>query len=186
LEYLYKNNIKYPFLCKKYSNFVAKFNNYTLMKNKQKRIQLITEILRTSVVGSQEELLSLMVQNDCEITQATLSRDLKLMKVSKTPLSDGTYKYVLPTFNKSLPSHGSFMALLSGGSALSIEFSGIFGVVKTKPGYANAIAWDIDNKAYDKVLGTIAGDDTILIIPKEGVTREEIVEILNLSFSNNQ
>ena len=155
----------------------------TKMKNKRNRLQIITEILRTNVVGSQEELLKLLGDKQFEVTQATLSRDLKLLKVSKTPLSNGTYKYILPSFNKPLPSQGSFSTLLSHGAALSIEFSGQLGVVKTKPGYASAIAWDIDNKANDKVLGTIAGDDTILIIPREGVTREEILEMLNVTFT---
>jgi transcriptional regulator of arginine metabolism len=66
---------------------------------------------------------------------------------------------------------------------LSLEFSGQLAVVKTKPGYASAIAWDIDNKANEQVLGTIAGDDTILIIPREGISRDEILLMLNTIFS---
>ena len=153
------------------------------MKNKRNRLQIISEILRSNVVASQEELLKMLSERQCNVTQATLSRDLKLLKVSKTPLSNGTYKYILPSFSKPLPSQGSFNTLLSHGAALSLEFSGQLGVVKTKPGYASAIAWDIDNKASEKVLGTIAGDDTILIIPRESVTREEILEMLNVTFS---
>ena len=62
------------------------------MKNKRSRLQVITEILRSSVVGSQEELLSLLAERNLVVTQATLSRDLKILKVSKTPLANGTYK----------------------------------------------------------------------------------------------
>lgn len=152
------------------------------MKNKRNRLQVISEILRSTVVGSQEELLKILSDRQCEVTQATLSRDLKLLKVAKTPLANGTYKYILPSYNKPLPNQGSFTSLLAHGAVISIEFSGQLGVVKTKPGYASAIAWDIDNKANEHVLGTIAGDDTILVIPREGVSREDILEMLNVTF----
>lgn len=155
------------------------------MKNKRNRLQVISEILRSSVVGSQDELLALLSERNCDVTQATLSRDLKFLKVSKTPLTNGAYKYVLPSYNKPLPSQGSFKTLIAHGAVISLEFSGQLGVVKTKPGYASAIAWDIDNKSNELVLGTIAGDDTILVIPREGVSREDILEMLNVTFSEN-
>lgn len=155
------------------------------MRKKRSRLQVISEILRSTVVGSQEELLQLLVERECEVTQATLSRDLKLLKVAKTPLSNGAYKYVLPSYNKPL-NIGTYGTLQAHGALISLEFSGQLAVVKTKPGYASAIAWDIDNKADDKVLGTIAGDDTILIIPREGVAREEIYEVLNITFAEEK
>lgn len=155
------------------------------MKNKRNRLQVISEILRSTVVGSQEELLKMLSERQCEVTQATLSRDLKLLKVAKTPLSNGAYKYILPSYNKPMPSSG-INTLIAHGAVLSLEFSGQLGVVKTKPGYASAIAWDIDNKATDHVLGTIAGDDTILVIPREGVTREDIFEMMNITFSEKE
>jgi transcriptional regulator of arginine metabolism len=153
------------------------------MKNKRNRLQIISEILRSSVVGSQEELLKILSDKNCEVTQATLSRDLKLLKVAKTPLSNGAYKYILPPVNKPKPVEGTYNSFLSHGAVLSLEFSGQLAVVKTKPGYASAIAWDIDNKATEQVLGTIAGDDTILVIPREGVTRDEILSMLNITFA---
>ena len=154
------------------------------MKNKRNRLQVISEILRTTVVGSQEELLRILNDKQCEVTQATLSRDLKLLKVAKTPLSNGDYKYILPSYNKALPVETTTNTLISHGTVMSLEFSGQLAVVKTKPGYASAIAWDIDNKASDQILGTIAGDDTVLLIPKEGITRDEILEMMNITFSN--
>ena len=153
------------------------------MKNKRNRLQIISEILRSTLVGSQEELLKLLSERQCEVTQATLSRDLKLLKVSKTPLSNGAYKYILPPVNKPQPIEGTYNNLLSHGAVLSLEFSGQLAVVKTKPGYASAIAWDIDNKANEQVLGTIAGDDTILVIPREGVSRDDILAMLNITFA---
>lgn len=170
-------------ICKNCCTFAANLNNYAFMKNKRNRLQIISEILRSTVVGSQEELLKILGDRQCEVTQATLSRDLKLLKVAKTPLSNGTYKYVLPSYNKPLPNQGNFSTLVAHGAVLSLEFSGQLGVIKTKPGYASAIAWDIDNKATEQVLGTIAGDDTILVIPREGISREDILEMLNVAFA---
>lgn len=156
------------------------------MKNKRNRLQIITELLRSTVVGSQEELLTLLADRKLNVTQATLSRDLKLLKVAKTPLANGTYKYVLPSITKTISPQGTFNHLTSHGAVLSIEFSGNLAVMKTKPGYASAIAWDIDNKGSIEILGTIAGDDTILIIPREGVTREQILTLMDITFSEGK
>ncbi len=153
------------------------------MKNKRNRLQVISEILRANVVGSQEELLRLLNERNYEVTQATLSRDLKQLKVAKTPLANGTYKYVLPPVNKPMAVEGN-MNSFSTEAILSTEFSGTLAVIKTKPGYANAIAWDIDSKAQYEVLGTIAGDDTVLLIPREGITREDILKMLNVTFAD--
>lgn len=154
------------------------------MKNKRNRLQVISEILRTTVVGSQEDLLKILNDKQCEVTQATLSRDLKLLKVAKTPLSNGDYKYILPSYSKPISSETTANTLISHGAVMSLEFSGQLAVIKTKPGYASAIAWDIDNKASEQVLGTIAGDDTVLLIPREGVSRDEILKMMNITFSD--
>ena len=93
------------------------------MKNKRNRLQVISEILRSNVVGSQEELLKMLIERQCEITQATLSRDLKLLKVAKTPLSNGTYKYILPSYNKPIPTQPTVNTLILHGAVLILEFS---------------------------------------------------------------
>ena len=155
------------------------------MKNKRKRLQLVSEILKSNVVSSQEELLSFLVKQKCSVTQATLSRDLKQLKVAKTPLSNGTYKYSLSLVNQPTED-GVMTSYFSNGAILNLDFSGNLAVIKTKPGYANAIAWDIDNEAKHEVLGTIAGDDTILLIPREGVSREEIIKVLNVAFHDEE
>lgn len=148
------------------------------MKNKRKRLQIITEILKSTVVSSQEELQTMLAKQDCEVTQATLSRDLKQLKVAKAPLPNGTYKYILPAVNQvPVPQDGT-PNHFSNGAVLSLDFSGQLAVVKTRPGYANAIAWDIDNEARHEVLGTIAGDDTVLLVLREGTPRETIIDML--------
>ena len=139
------------------------------MKNKKERLSVISEILRFQVMGSQEELLDLLREKGYDVTQATLSRDLKVMKVAKTPLSNGAYKYVLPPQIKPISDELSSLNFTSHGAVLSLDFSGHLALVKTKPGYASAIAWDIDSRASNEVLGTIAGDDTVLLIPPAAV-----------------
>ena len=150
------------------------------MKNKRERLGIISEILRMQVIGSQEELLDILRAKGYDVTQATLSRDLKVLKVAKTPLSNGAYKYVLPPQIKPISDELNAHNFTSHGAVLNLEFSGQLAVLKTKPGYASAIAWDIDNRSNDEVLGTIAGDDTILLIPREGVTRADITKMINM------
>lgn len=152
------------------------------MKNKRERLGIISEVLRLHVIGSQDELLDQLREKGFDITQATLSRDLKALKVAKTPLSNGTYKYVLPPQIKPISDELTSLNFTSHGAVLSLDFSGSLAVVKTKPGYASPIAWDIDNRATDEVLGTIAGDDTVLLIPREGVSREEIMKVISYIF----
>ena len=62
---------------------------------------------------------------------------------------------------------------------LSINFSGNMGVIKTRPGYASSIAYNIDNNHINEILGTIAGDDTIFIVIKQGITKDEVIEALS-------
>jgi transcriptional regulator of arginine metabolism len=62
---------------------------------------------------------------------------------------------------------------------VSINFSGNMGVIKTRPGYASSIAYNIDNNHIEEIIGTIAGDDTIFIVIKQGVSKEEVIEALS-------
>lgn len=152
------------------------------MKNKKHRLKVITELLRSTVVSNQDELLVLLNENDIFVTQATLSRDLKQLKVSKIPLLNGRYKYVLPAVSQTVTPQGLLNKQSSHKAVLSLEFSGNLAVMKTKPGYASAIAWDIDNSGSKEVLGTIAGDDTILIIPRDGISKERIASLMRVIF----
>ena len=150
------------------------------MSSKQDRLITVKSIIKKHAVGSQEELLNLLKSEGFEVTQATLSRDMKLLKISKIPDAEGNYIYTLPQENNYTTS--SFQEKskeqVPSGFA-SIEFSGQLAVVKTFPGYASAVASNIDAKAQHEIMGTIAGDDTILIIPREGITRREIIDVLS-------
>lgn len=149
---------------------------------KIRRLEAIKEIIIENHVGSQEEILTLLNQRGFVLTQATLSRDLKFLKIAKVPSDRGGYIYTIPVVPRSVSRDNDGMSVLS--SEVTIEFSGQFAVLKTKPGYAGGIASDIDNGASKEIIGTIAGDDTILIIPREGMTRSKIIETLGAIIPN--
>ncbi len=156
------------------------------MKSKKERLNVIRRLVGSHAVSNQEELLNLLSAERIAVTQATLSRDMKQLKIIKIPDAGGNYVYALPGVNdytKNIHSGSSERELVSRGF-ISIEFSGNLAVVKTRPGYAMGIASDIDNRATHSVLGTIAGDDTILLIPREGISRDEIIGSLALFIPN--
>jgi len=150
------------------------------MSAKKDRLITIRNIIRGHAVESQEELLNLLKSEGFEVTQATLSRDIKQLKISKIPDAEGNYIYTLPQENNYTISslQEKSKEQVPYGFA-TIEFSGQLAVMKTRPGYASAVASDIDARAQHEIMGTIAGDDTILIIPREGITRKEIIEVLS-------
>lgn len=151
------------------------------MKNKNNRLQTIRQVVIECKIGSQEELLKELLHRGYTVTQATLSRDLKRLKITKTLDNTGEYRYRLTDLSFiSEKSENNAKAL----GANSLEFSGPLAVMKTRSGYAGAIAAEIDQHAGEAVLGTIAGDDTILIIPREGFSRVEITNILSNLIEN--
>ena len=151
------------------------------MKIKNDRLEALRMIISSQELGSQEELLEALKKEGFKLTQATLSRDLKQLKVAKAATMRGNYVYVLPndTMYKRISTPQSIREMMQVPGFQSINFSGNIGVIKTRPGYASSIAYNIDNSHIDEILGTIAGDDTILIVIKQGVTKDEVVRELN-------
>ena len=151
------------------------------MKTKNNRLETLRMIISSRQMGSQEELLNALQQEGFKLTQATLSRDLKQLKVAKASTLRGDYVYVLPndTMYKRVSTAGSIREMMNSSGVLSINFSGNMGVIKTRPGYASAIAWNIDSSDLPPVLGSIAGDDTIFIVIKEGYSHQEVIDALN-------
>ena len=147
------------------------------MKNKLNRLNAIRIIIANERVGSQEELLRILYSKGFEVTQATLSRDLKQLKVIKIAASDGSYIYVLPTnpLYKRMPKGQPVGEQSARNGFVSIEFSGNIAVIKTRPGYAGGIAYDVDRSELPGVLATVAGDDTILLVIKEGYRHDDVL-----------
>ena len=151
------------------------------MKVKTNRLEALRLIISSQQLGSQDELLNALQKEGFKLTQATLSRDLKQLKVAKAASMSGNYVYVLPneTMYKRVSSPNSIREMMRVPGFISINFSGNMGIIKTRPGYASSIAWNIDNSDVPEILGTIAGDDTIFIVIKEGVKHQQVVEALS-------
>ena len=151
------------------------------MKVKNNRLEALRLIISSQQLGSQDELLNALQKEGFKLTQATLSRDLKQLKVAKAASMSGNYVYVLPneTMYKRVSTPNSIREMMKMPGFVSINFSGNLGIIKTRPGYASSIAWNIDNSDVPEILGTIAGDDTIFIVIKEGIKHQEIVDALS-------
>ncbi len=150
------------------------------MKVKNDRLEALRLIISSQQLGSQDELLNALQQEGFKLTQATLSRDLKQLKVAKAASMSGNYVYVLPneTMYKRVSTPNSIREMMKVPGFVSINFSGNMGIIKTRPGYASSIAWNIDNSDVPEILGTIAGDDTIFIVIKEGIKHQEVIDAL--------
>ncbi|MDR1931233.1 MAG: ArgR family transcriptional regulator [Spirochaetales bacterium] len=147
------------------------------MKERQIRLKTIKRIIKTNRVASQEELLGFLIAEGYSVTQATLSRDLKLLKVGKVSEGQTGYYYTLPGEEDRRESEKSYVQDFQRGY-VSIEFSHNLGVVRTLTGHANSVALALDNLGMEEILGTIAGDDTVLIVLKERVSGSDIIEKL--------
>lgn len=147
------------------------------MKAKTIRMETLKMLISSNELSSQEEVLKALAKEGFKITQATLSRDLKQLKVAKAASMNGKYVYVLPneTMYKRVSSPQRATEMINSCGFLSLTFSGQLAVMKTRPGYASAIAYDIDQKEIPGVLGSIAGDDTLFIACEEGFSRDELV-----------
>ena len=154
---------------------------YTNMKVKNSRLEALRLIISSQQLGSQDELLAALQKEGFKLTQATLSRDLKQLQVAKAASMSGNYVYVLPneTMYKRVSTPNSIREMLKVPGFVSINFSGNMGVIKTRPGYASSIAWNIDNSDIPEIIGTIAGDDTIFVVIKEGVRHQDVSEALS-------
>lgn len=147
------------------------------MGNRTERLLAIKELISSKKISSQEELLTLLEERGLNYTQATLSRDLKFLKVNK--ISDPVKGYIYE-----LPDHHMVQNDLATGYAaqgfVSIQFAHHLGVIKTMPGYAPSIASLIDRANHFEIIATIAGDDTILIIPHNNVSENDVINALVL------
>lgn len=148
---------------------------YALM-NKKIRQAAIIELIRNHVIANQDILLDMLLQKGFAVTQATLSRDMKELKIIKTLTADGLYQYRLSDYVQALKPDTS---QLTAFGFVGIEFSGQLAVVKTRPGYAMSIAAEIDSKAAETIIGTVAGDDTVLLILREGISRQSVLNSLS-------
>ncbi len=147
------------------------------MKERQSRLKTIKTLIKNSTIESQDDLLNLLVKEGYDVTQATLSRDLKLLKVGKVPDGKSGYMYALPGEDENGENEAIYVQDFLRGY-ISIDFSGNIVVIKTFPGHANTVCNALDNLNMDEVLGTVAGDNCMFACLREGVTGDDFMEKL--------
>lgn len=128
----------------------------------------IRDIIGRQAIETQDELAEALRQMHIDVTQATVSRDIKELMLIKVPIGDGRYRYAYPASKDTLFSNKR-MERLFQDSVTGMDFSENIIVVKTLPGTANAVASALDHAGWPDILGTVAGDDSILVVvkPKE-------------------
>lgn len=149
--------------------------------SKNDRLAALRLIVTSSELSSQDEIIRALARQGIETAQATLSRDMKLLKIVKTANAEGRYVYAIPNETAYRRVHRPHTPadILPAPGFQSIQFSGNMAVMRTRPGFASSIASNIDSANLRDVLGTIAGDDTIFIVIREGATHVDVVDQLS-------
>lgn len=148
---------------------------------KSARQEKILEIIEKYEVSTQEALIGKLAEFGFDSTQTTISRDIRQLKLVKTPTGKGTYKYAAPKEKKETlaPAHNSALT----DSVVKIEAAQNIVVIKTLAGMANAIAVCLDTVDIGEVVGSVAGDDTILMVMKDSQRAQEAERALKVLFS---
>ena len=131
---------------------------------KNARQNKILELIEEYEISTQEALIQRLAEHGFESTQTTISRDIRQLRLIKGPTGRGTYKYVTPEVRKGNDAPGHNSALTD--AVLKIEAAQNIIVVKTMAGMANAIAVCVDSLQIKDIIGSVAGDDTILLVLK--------------------
>lgn len=123
------------------------------------------ELISRYEIETQDELIDRLREHGYDVTQATVSRDIRELKIAKMTTGRGTYRYVLPKH----PQTGTGMRFSATlvDSIISVDYACNMVVLKTYPGLANAVAVGIDGMNMQQILGCVAGDDTIMIVTRD-------------------
>jgi transcriptional regulator of arginine metabolism len=142
---------------------------------KTRRQALILTIIREKAIETQEELGKALKEEGVKVTQATLSRDIKELGLIKIPTPAGHYRYSLPT-DQSFSDVLERAELMFKNSVTSIDYSENLIIIKTTTGTAQGVAAALDDLDWKEVMGTIAGDDSILVIVRK---KQQVEKVLN-------
>ncbi len=143
------------------------------MSAREQRQEVVKMIVSSEEVSTQDELLAALERAGVKCTQATLSRDLRQLQITKIVSASGRMIYALPgtRVHRTVEDTQASISVMHRMGVLSIKFSGSMAVIKTLPGYASHVAYDIDNAQLDCVLGTVAGDDTVFVALTDDIER---------------
>lgn len=144
---------------------------------KYSRHSKILELIEKHNIETQEELAEKLKESGMDVTQATVSRDIKELRLIKVTGKDGQYKYA--SIAQTEGSITNKLLTIFTESLVSCDYANNIVVVKTLPGMAQAAASAIDNLKWTEIVGTIAGDDTIMIICRAEKIAEEMVNKFN-------
>ena len=151
-----------------------------MVTDKQTRLEVIKMVVSSQELTKQDDLLRELLKAGFPTTQATLSRDLRQLRIGKSPNDKGELVYMLPEqrrFQRVSDRHITLQQMNRLG-ALSVRFSRNLAVLRTPPGHAPHVAYDIDNAGITDVLGTVAGDDTVIIVLAEDAERQTVLNQL--------
>ncbi|HHU35759.1 MAG TPA: ArgR family transcriptional regulator [Treponema sp.] len=150
------------------------------MKERLTRLKTIRKLIKTYRIESQEALLGYLSREGYAVTQATLSRDLKLLKVGKVSDGNNGYVYVLPSDEDRQESEQTIVQDFLRGY-ISLEYSGNMVVIKTYSGHSDVVATAIDSMGFDEVLGSVSGrDNCVFLCLREGISGADFLETIKL------
>ena len=144
----------------------------------------ILELIRENNIETQSDLLEMLRKSGFNVTQATVSRDIKEMRLVKVLANDGSYKYAAETVN---PVEEASHSYLFSTAVLSVDYAHNIVVIKTRSGMAQAVCASLDSTHRIGVLGSIAGDDTIFVATRTDAASVTLVSDLKklMSSKNN-
>ncbi|MBP5158119.1 MAG: ArgR family transcriptional regulator [Treponema sp.] len=147
------------------------------MKERLSRLKTVRKLIKNNRIESQEELLGYLQKDGFDVTQATLSRDLKLLKVGKVSDGHSGYVYTLPDDDDRRESEQIFVQDFLRGY-VSIEFSGNIVVIKTFGGHADSVSQALDAFNMEEIIGTIAGENCIFICLRQDISFDQFMKSL--------
>jgi transcriptional regulator of arginine metabolism len=145
---------------------------------KTKRLLAMERIIADENISTQDELLRKLKGKGISCTQATLSRNLRQLGVGRVPDGTGGYKYALSEKIRNTSNSGLQLNIVPVIQDI-VEARGLM-VIRTIPGNASNTAFFIDGAGRYEIAGTIAGDDTILVIPRDGITLQQVHTCLEI------
>lgn len=151
--------------------------------NRASRMVLIEKLIAENIVTSQEQLLSLMEKAGMKCTQATLSRDLRTMGISRGFDDRGGARYIL---RNKIESPRSITPGHEQDAITGMTWARGLLLIKTQPGFASAVAIKIDQAARFEIAGTVAGDDTIMLIPRDDISTEAVEAAMSIIFKKDK
>lgn len=142
------------------------------------RHRKIIEIITSKTIETQEDLALELRLKGYKVTQATVSRDIKELGLIKVPAGENKYRYAQPQVNRLVNVHHRLQRMFQD-SVTNIDYSENLILIRTLPGTAHAVASCIDQTEWPQIIGTVAGDDTILIIVKPKKSVPTVINNLN-------